>query len=92
MAEALLGSRAQAIVGLACIAVGAGAWIYGATLQGEALLRLVFHVSMFFGLVACYAVVANALTIRKTEHVEAQVAEVEHADRVEADRIEQDGS
>lgn len=88
MIDVLLGSRAQAIVGLTCIVIGAAAWAYGATLHGEALLRLVFHVSMFFGLVACYAVVANALTIRKAEHVEAAVAEVDHADRVEADRLE----
>lgn len=74
MIEAVLGSRAQAVVGIGCLLVGFAlcAWF----LVEPPSVRAVFWVSMFYGQVAAYAIVANALTIRKTEHVQAQVAEI----------------
>lgn len=36
-------------------------------------VAFVFHVSMFFGLVACYSIVSNGLTFHATERVEAHV-------------------
>jgi hypothetical protein len=71
--KALFGAEAQVVIGALCLAAGAGAWVYGATLSGEALLRLIFHVSMFYGLVACYAIIATGLGYRATERVEAHV-------------------
>lgn len=89
----MFGARGQLAVGtLACL-VGISGWGYGSTLSGEALLRFLFHVSMFFGIVACYSIVSGALGYRATERVEEKVVEqadtveqaetVEHAERVE---------
>lgn len=83
--HAIFGARAQVVVGVACLAVGAAAWVYGATLHGEHLLAFVFHISMFFGCVACYAIIATGLGYRATERVEAQVADVENAETVHVD-------
>lgn len=81
--RSLFGARAQIIVGSACFVVGVLLWVYGATLHGEALLKFVYHVSMFFGLVACWSIVSNGLSFRKTEHVETKVANIGHADEIE---------
>lgn len=75
MWERLFGARAQIVVGVVCFTVGVAAWAYGSMLTGERLLKFVYHVSMFFGLVACYAIVATGLGYRKTEHVETAVVE-----------------
>lgn len=79
----IFGARAQVAIGAACLVVAVAAWIYGATLRGDALLRLLFHVSMFFGAAACYAIVATGLGYRATERVEQVV--VEQADDVDID-------
>ena len=50
-------------VGFACLAAGGLSWVYGSTLRGEALLRFIFHVSMFFGCVACYAIIATGFAV-----------------------------
>lgn len=75
-ARILFGARAQIVVGCTCFVLGVAAWAYGSTLHGERLLEFVYHVSMFFGLVACYAIVATGLGYRKTEHVETAVTEL----------------
>lgn len=49
-------------------------------------VAFVFHVSMFYGQVACFGYVATGLGYRKTEHVAdvvADEADIEHAERVE---------
>jgi hypothetical protein len=79
--RAFFGARGQLAVGVLSFLVGVGAWLYGSTLSGEALLRFLFHVSMYFGLAACYSIIAAALGYRATERVEATV--VEHADEVD---------
>lgn len=90
--QLLFGARAQVVVGAVCLFVGALLWSYGwwliAAGQRERVVDLIFHASMFFGLVACYAIIATGLGYRATERVEAQVADVEHAEEVRADRAE----
>lgn len=84
--EMLFGARAQLWVGVLLVVITVGQWtywsIYGASVQA------VFHVSMEALLFAAYAILATALGIRKTEHVQAQVAEIETAETVEAERAE----
>lgn len=79
----IFGAHGQVALGaLLCLAAVA-TWIYGATLHGEALVRLIFHVSMAALLFAAYSIVATGLGYRATERVEAQVVEnVEHADTI----------
>lgn len=74
------------MVGAIACAVTVAAWFYGSGLRGEELLRFLFNVSMFFGLLAAYAIVCTALGYRATERVEAKVVEnIEHADEVNVD-------
>lgn len=78
----LFGAHGQVALGVTlCVAAGA-TWAYGATLHGEALVRLIFHVSMAALVFAAYSIVATGLGYRATERVEAVVADVEHAENV----------
>jgi hypothetical protein len=77
IARALFGARAQVVVGALCLVVGIAAWVYGSTLHGEQLLAFVFHISMFFGCVACYAIIATGLGYRATERVESNMPTTE---------------
>lgn len=84
MKQIFFGSKAQMSVGLNAFFVGLGAWLYWAFVTPPTV-GAVFHVSMFFGLVACYAIVANAVGIKATERVEQIVGDdvdVDHADVV----------
>jgi hypothetical protein len=67
--------------GVACTAVALGAWAYW-TFHSKPNVAAIFHISMFFGVVACYAIIATGLGYRATERVEAHVADVKHADEV----------
>jgi len=80
------GAHGQVTLG-ALLCIGAVAtWVYGATLHGEALVRLIFHVSMAALLFAAYSIVATGLGYRATERVETAVVEnIEHADEVNVD-------
>jgi hypothetical protein len=81
--RALFGARAQVVVGAACLLATAVVWTYFAL--HPPTVEAVFHVSMFYGAAACYAIVATGLGYRATERVEAVVADdvdVEHADEV----------
>ena len=78
----LFGAKAQVVVGAICTVVGVAAWAYWSFVTPPTV-GAVFHVSMFFGVVACYAIIATGLGYRATERVEAVVADVEHADTVE---------
>lgn len=81
---AIFGARGQLVVGVAALLLSAVAWAYGATLAGEALLRFLYHMSMFYGCVASYAIIATALGYRATERVETAVVErIDHADEVD---------
>lgn len=94
MGHRFFNARAQIIVGYATFGIGSMLWVLGIFVIPGAKtwpwdwqpVAYVFHVSMFFGLVACYAIIATAVGIRKTEVVQAQVADVEHADKVEVGR------
>lgn len=80
----LFGAHGQVSVG-ACFCVGSLAtWAYGATLHGEALVRLIFHVSMAALLFAAYGIVATGLGYRATERVETAV--VENIESVEVEK------
>lgn len=75
----LFGGAGQVAVGAACFAAGAAFWAYievaySSELGKEPLVAAIFRVSMFFGLVACYAIVATGLDHRTTEHVEEIVS------------------
>jgi hypothetical protein len=79
----IFGAHGQLAVGVVACVVTLVAWGYGSTLHGEALIRFLFHMSMFFGLLAAYAIVATALGYRATERVEAAVVEkIEKVDEV----------
>lgn len=84
--HAVFGARGQVVVGLVATIIGAALWGYGIYLiraeQREAVVDLIFHASMYFGLVACYAIIATGLGYRATERVEAHVANVAEADEV----------
>jgi hypothetical protein len=84
-------AKAQGIVGVLSVVIGALLWAYGIYLiqsdQRASIVDLIFHASMFFGLVAGYAIIATAIGIRETEQVKAIIAEV-HAN--EATIVEND--
>lgn len=67
----IFGAAAQVAVGAVCLTVAGVAWIYW-TLTPPTVFAI-FHVSMFFGVVACYAIVATGLGFRATERVEQMV-------------------
>jgi hypothetical protein len=78
----LFGAHAQVVVGAVCTLVGVLAWLYWSVIAPPTV-RAVFHASMFFGIVACYAIIATGLGYRATERVEQVV--VEQADEVDVD-------
>lgn len=73
--QTVFGARGQLVVGTTACLIALVAWGYGSTLHGESLLRFLFHMSMFFGVAACYAIVSTALGYRATERVEQTVVE-----------------
>lgn len=79
----IFGAHGQVMIGaLACV-TSIAVWIYGTTLHGDALIRLLFHVSMAALVLAAYAIVATGLGYRATERVETAVVEnIEQADTV----------
>ena len=86
-ARIVFGAHGQLAVGILAFAVSCAAWVYGSSLRGEALVRFIFHASMFALVIASYAIIATALGYRATERVEAQVVNnIEHADEVEIEQ------
>lgn len=74
----LFGARAQVVVGVLTFLLGVAFWVYietvyGSKLHEQPLVGAIFRVSMFFGLVACYAIIATGLGFRATERVESHV-------------------
>lgn len=85
--DAIFGARAQVIVGIVTTVVALFVWAYGGYLihmgRRAELLDLLFHASMFFGVVACYNIVATGLGYRAVERVETAVVEqIDQADEV----------
>ena len=78
----LFGAKSQVCVGVLCFLVGVCAWLYWSFVTPPTVTS-VFQISMFYGQVACYAIVATGLGYRATERVEAHVADVAQADKVE---------
>lgn len=79
----IFGAHGQVALGLVLCVGSVSVWIYGATLHGEALIRLLFHVSMAALVFAAYSIIATGLGYRATERVETGVVEmIEHADEV----------
>ena len=82
MLNLIFGAKAQVIIGALTFIIGAAAWLFFTFVRAPTV-EDVFHVSMFFGLVACYAIIATGLGFRATERVEAVVVEnIENADEV----------
>jgi hypothetical protein len=90
--SAIFGAKAQVAVGAGALVLGAVFGVLGTSiLEGAATwpwewsaAAFIFHASMYFGLVACYAIVATGLGFRATERVETAVVEnIERADTVD---------
>lgn len=82
----IFGAHGQVALGIVLCVASIGVWIYGATLHGEQLIALLFHVSMAALVFAAYSIVATGLGYRATERVETAVVEnIEHADEVTVD-------
>lgn len=81
----VFGAHGQLVVGVLTFVGSITAWVYGAGLRGESLLRFLVHVSMAALVLASYGIVATALGFRATERVESAVT-VEHADEVEVNQ------
>lgn len=69
----VFGPAAQIIVGGLVTIAAAATWVYGSTLHGEALVRLIFHVSMAAFVVAAYAIVATGLGYLETRRVRDEI-------------------
>lgn len=79
----LFGAHGQVAIGVILVVASAATWVYGTTLHGDALIRLIFHVSMAALAFAAYGIVATGLGYRATERVETAVVEnIESADSV----------
>lgn len=77
------GAHGQVAIGVIACVASVVTWAYGTTLHGDALIRLLFHVSMAALVLAAYAIVATGLGYRATERVETAVVEnIERADEV----------
>lgn len=70
----VFGAKAQVVVGVIAVAAAFAMWIYWGWIT-EPTVKAVFHISMFFGVVACYAIIATGLGFRATERVETAIIE-----------------
>lgn len=68
--QVVFGARGQLVVGVLALGGSIAAWIYGARLHNEALIRFLFHVSMAALVLASYAIIATALGYRAAERIE----------------------
>jgi hypothetical protein len=69
-ARIVFGAHGQLAVGILTFVVAVAAWLYW-SFVAPPTVGTVFHISMFFGCVACYSIVATALGYRATERVES---------------------
>lgn len=70
----IFGATSQVVVGIVATAIGITAWIYWGWMT-KPTVTAIFHISMFFGVIACYAIIATGLGFRATERVEATIIE-----------------
>lgn len=70
----IFGAKGQVIAGIIATIVALGAWAYW-TFLSPPTVGVVFHISMFFGVVASYAIIATGLGYRATERVETAIIE-----------------
>jgi membrane protein implicated in regulation of membrane protease activity len=88
-ADTVFGAHGQLAVGILSTAVAIAAWVYWGAVTFPTV-SAIFHVSMYFGVVACYGIIATALGYRATERVEAQQVEtIEKAEEVKAEVVKQ---
>ena len=86
--EIFFGFHAQMAVGVIMILLTVIQWWYWGWFEKPSTTA-VFHVSMEALAFAAYAVFANGITLRKAQHVEAQVVNnIDHADKVDVDTVE----
>lgn len=78
----LFGAHGQLAVGILTATVTLALWGWYSLPGHPPTVGVIFHVSMFYGFMACYGVIATALGFKATERVEAQVANVDHADEI----------
>lgn len=82
LVRAIFGAKAQVVIGALTLALTVALWVFYST-AARPTVGTVFHVSMYFGAVACYAIIATGLGFRATERVETAVVEnIERADTV----------
>jgi len=82
MLKAIFGAKGQVVFGIVCTVIGVYLWLHYTFLTKPGV-DTVFQVSMFFGVVACYSIIATGLGYRATERVETAVVEnIENADEV----------
>lgn len=80
MLAAVFGAKGQVVLGALTFVLGLVWWVfiewrYARQIGDDPLVAAIFRVSMFFGLVACYAIIATGLGYRATERVETAVVE-----------------
>ena len=88
--HAIFGARGQVVLGIIAFIVSCAFWVIGCFVIPGALAApwqwtpevFIFHASMFALFVASLGYIGTGLGYKATERVEAQVAEVEHADEV----------
>lgn len=89
----IFGAKAQVVIGTATFILGIISWllvefIYSSQLSEDPLVGAIFRVSMFFGLVACYSIIATGLGYKATERVETAVVEnIANVEEVNADTV-----
>lgn len=71
----LFGAHGQVAIGVILVVGSAATWVYGTTLHGDALIRLLFHVSMAALVFAAYSIIATGLGYRASERIEEVVTE-----------------
>lgn len=72
----VFGAKAQVVVGVLFTLTALALWGFY-TFFAAPTVRVVFHISMLFGVAATYAIVATGLGFRATERVEAQITDVD---------------
>jgi hypothetical protein len=72
--RAFFGAHAQVAIGALAFLVGLAAWLWWSFVEPPTV-ESVFHVSMFYGQVACYAIIATGLGYRAAERIEEQVGD-----------------
>jgi len=84
--QVVFGAKAQVVVGILFLAATIAQTIYWTWITPPTV-RAIFLVSMEALAFASYSIIATGLGFRATERVEAQVADVGKAEKVEAENV-----